>query len=121
MYYRGQEYDLVEQEGKLPVISWAANTDFVFEIKLDKYTGVESVYVVSSKGGEEKLIKAYYDADRDVFVAKGFKNYVPGTISITVNDITTINQIKAEISAIKNEKMEADYSNVEIKTKTNTL
>ena len=121
MYYRGQEYDLVEQEGKLPVISWAANTDFVFEIKLDKYTGVESVYVVSSKGGEEKLIKAYYDADRDVFVAKGFKNYVPGTISITVNDITTINQIKAEISAIKNEKMEADYSNVEIKTKTNTI
>ncbi len=113
MIYRGNEYDLLKSEGKLPVISWAYNTSFSFVVKVDKPDKVHKVIVKSTKGSEQKFLTAYYDDELDAYVATGFKNYVPGIISVVVYDESDILQLEREVSKRIEIIENADYSKVE--------
>ena len=82
MFFRGNKYDLIELNGTSPVISWASNNSYSFIIDFNHNKNLSVVQVVSTKGNEIKTINAVYDAKNDYFVANGFYNYVPGTISV---------------------------------------
>ena len=82
MYFRGNEYDLIELNGISPVISWASNNSYSFIFDFNNTKNIGVVQVVSTKGNEIKTIDAVYDTENDYFVATGFYNYVPGTITV---------------------------------------
>ena len=82
MYYRGNQYDLLNMTSKSPVISWASGSSFTFVIDFDDCRKVEVVRVVSKKGTEERVLDAVYDESEDRYIASGFTGYVPGTIYV---------------------------------------
>lgn len=82
MYYRSNEYDMMNQTGKSPIISWASGSSFTFKISFSNNDMIESVYVVSTKNGQKERIRAVFNEEKNEFVANGFKGVVPGTISI---------------------------------------
>ncbi|MBR4858139.1 MAG: leucine-rich repeat protein, partial [Clostridia bacterium] len=82
MIYRGNEYDLIANQGKLPVISWSAGSSFSFIIKVDNPDAVKAVYVVSQKAGGNNALLCEYNEDLDAYTATGFKGIVPGSFSI---------------------------------------
>ena len=81
MYYRDSEYDLLELSSKSPVISWADDTAFTFVIDFNDCSKLDEVRIVSTKANETQVLEAVYDEENDVFIASGFKNYVPGVIT----------------------------------------
>ena len=82
MYYRGNQYNLLNMGSKSPVISWANGEPFTFVMDFDDCRKVGTVQVVSAKGGEESVLEAIYDEKQDRFIATGFADYVPGTIYV---------------------------------------
>ncbi len=82
MYYRGNQYDLLNMSSKSPVISWAIGYSFTFVIDFDDCSKVDVVRVVSTKGTEERVLDAVYDEKEDRFIASGFTGYVPGIIYV---------------------------------------
>ncbi|MDE5557626.1 MAG: leucine-rich repeat protein, partial [Ruminococcus sp.] len=87
MYYRGNEYDMMQLNGKTPVISWASGNTYTFIVKFNDNQKLDSVRVVSTKGSEVETINAIYDAENDYYVATGFYDYVPGTISVEYKEV----------------------------------
>ena len=87
MHYRGNTYDLIALSNKRPIVSWSGSSAFSFVISFDDNSLVDEVYVLSTKGNEEKRIKAVYDIDNNCYVASGFDGYVPGTLSVEYSEI----------------------------------
>ena len=81
MYYNGNAYDMMGISGKGPVITWTGGL-FSFKVAFENCSIIDNLYIVSTRSNEEKTIKAIYDAKEDVFVATGFSDYMPGTISV---------------------------------------
>ena len=90
MYYYAhsqQKIDLLASEGTSLTNLILPGKEFSFDIKFENYEKIGEVYVVSSKNGETKRIKATKIDEDGCYFAEGYfedasKNYVPGTINI---------------------------------------
>lgn len=94
MYYRNSEYDLIELSGTSPIVSWAANTTFTFIIDFDDNKNMDVVKVVSTKGNEVRTITAVYDPENDYYIATGFYNYIPGTLSVEYKEYPDFSKLE---------------------------
>ena len=102
MYFRNNQYDLVKLNGTSPVISWAGGNTYSFVIKFNYNQKVDVVKVVSTKGNEVRTINAVYDPVNDYYVATGFYNYVPGTISVEFKELPDLSKMTGTEVAVEN-------------------
>ena len=94
MYYNNHSFskiDLTDITYKAkPIISFYPAYPFTFVVKLSNNEDVDNVYVVSTKNGNRKTMKASYDDKSGTWIASGYfdnKNhyYVPGVLSVEFN------------------------------------
>ena len=74
-----------------PVVSFNPAYPFTFTVKLSNSDTVDTVYIVSTKNGSSKSMKALYDKTSDTWIASGYfdgnKSYVPGVISVKIKGV----------------------------------
>ncbi len=98
MIYRGQEYDLIANQGKLPVISWTPYSSFSFIIKVDNKDAVKAVYVVNPKAGGNNALLCEYNEELDAYTATGFKGIVPSNLSVLCITENNKDEISSKLS-----------------------
>ncbi len=81
-----QEFDLMKSESLIRHVTFQPGKAYRFTVKYRNKDKISHVYVVSRRGGVSKKLEAYYDADKDAYITKGFfdndARYVPGNLSI---------------------------------------
>ena len=88
MYYNNSsKVDLTDIAYKAkPVISFNPAYPFTFSVRLSNNEDVDYVYIVSTKNGTQKSMKASYDANSGNWIATGYfddnHSYVPGVLSV---------------------------------------
>ena len=69
-----------------PVISFNPAYPFTFLVRLSNNEDVDNVYIVSTKNGTQKSMKASYDTNSGNWIATGYfdnnHSYVPGVLSV---------------------------------------
>ena len=69
-----------------PVISFNPAYPFTFSVRLSNNEDVDNVYIVSTKNGTQKSMKASYDTNSGNWIATGYfdnnHSYVPGVLSV---------------------------------------
>lgn len=104
-------------EGKRPVISINPSYPFEFEIEMSNSDNVSRLFVISQKGGEIKSIEAYWNKEKQVWIAFGYfdpnnKSYVPGTLNISVYERKpVVIDVSNGIINASDEIMESIYEN----------
>ena len=88
MYYNNSnKVDLTDIAYKAkPVISFNPAYPFTFSVRLSNNEDVDYVYIVSTKNGTQKSMKASYDTNSGNWIATGYfddnHSYVPGVLSV---------------------------------------
>ena len=88
MYYNNsKKIDLTDIAYKAkPVISFIPSCPFTFSVRLSNNEDVDNVYIVSTKNGTQKSMKASYDANSGNWIATGYfddnHSYIPGVLSV---------------------------------------
>ena len=88
MYYNNSsKVDLTDITYKAkPVISFNPAYPFTFSVRLSNNEDVDYVYIVSTKNGTQKSMKASYDTNSGNWIATGYfddnHSYVPGVLSV---------------------------------------
>ena len=112
MYYNsGSKLDLLDIACKQkPVISFNPAYPFTFTIGLSDNEAVREVYVVSTKGEEEKRIKASFDQEANLWIAEGYfggnSSYVPGVLSVEYDESGKILAVDTDVELTPFEKDE---------------
>lgn len=123
MIYKGKRYDLLANQGKLPVISWSHGS-FSFVIKVDNPSVVEAIYVVDQKNGTNNSLRCEYNTEREAFVGTGFKNQLINNVKILCISKNNKDELFANInlneisSEFKESIVPEDF---EIRVEKNTL
>ena len=124
MYYASTEYDLMNIDGKSPIITWTGGK-FTFNVSFEKNDNIKDLYIVSDKNGEIRSIKAEYDKSKNTFVATGFENYIPGKFSIkytaqnkeyiidVISDIDVNAEYEALPEGLKNANVNIDENTID--------
>ena len=78
---------------QMKYMSFSSYSPFTFKIKLSKYDGSQTLYVVSTKDGVSKKLPAVYDKRTDSYIASGYfdendHGYVPGVITLVLGNKT---------------------------------
>ncbi|MBR2047484.1 MAG: leucine-rich repeat protein [Oscillospiraceae bacterium] len=87
MYHAGQTYRMEDLQGIRPVVTFVPNEVFRFEVFFDQHESIESLFIVSTRSNQRKMLEAHWDEELGAYVAEGFfdpqdESYVPGTITI---------------------------------------
>ena len=89
MKYNGKEYDLLKDESYIAVMP-VRPIPMRYEIKMTHHEKITKIFVVSTKYGTEKYLKARWNEETQAFVAEGFFDpddhvYAPGKLSLLYN------------------------------------
>ena len=87
MRHNGYTYNLKENQDKVPVISFRPGGQFDFEVEYTNTSGNDSLYLVSSREGINKVIELKWDVKKEKYVYTGYfdqenTNYVPGKMTL---------------------------------------
>ena len=87
MEHYGQSFRMEDILGLKPVVTFNPAEEFRFTIKFDVYSGIERVFVVSTRNNVSKYLEAVWNESAQAFIAEGFfdttdPNFAPGVISI---------------------------------------
>ena len=83
MRHNGYTYNLKENQDKVPVISFRPGGQFDFEVEYMNTSGNDSLYLVSSREGINKVIELKWDVKKEKYVYTGYfdqenTSYIPG-------------------------------------------
>ena len=87
MSHNGYTYNLKENQDKVPVISFRPGGQFDFEVEYTNTSGNDSLYLVSSREGINKVIELKWDVKKEKYVYTGYfdqenTSYIPGKMSL---------------------------------------
>ena len=87
MSHNGYTYNLKENQDKVPVISFRHGGQFDFEVEYTNTSGNDSLYLVSSREGINKVIELKWDVKKEKYVYTGYfdqenTSYIPGKMSL---------------------------------------
>ena len=87
MSHNGYTYNLKEDQDKVPVISFRDGGQFDFEVEYSNTSGNDSLYLVSSREGINKVIELKWDVKKEKYVYTGYfdqenTSYIPGKMSL---------------------------------------
>jgi hypothetical protein len=89
MYHNGQSIDITadNQYAPKPIITFRPGSEFTFTADIENGSSLNRVSIISTRGTEQKEMKATYNSGTGLWVASGFfdpanHSYVPGTISL---------------------------------------
>ena len=87
MRHNGYTYNLKENQDKVPVISFRPGRQFDFEVEYTNTSGNDSLYLVSSREGINKVIELKWDVKKEKYVYTGYfdqenTSYIPGKMSL---------------------------------------
>ncbi|MBK5129760.1 leucine-rich repeat protein, partial [Streptococcus salivarius] len=87
MRHNGYTYNLKENQDKVPVISFRPGGQFDFEVEYSNTSGNDSLYLVSSREGINKVIELKWDVKKEKYVYTGYfdqenTSYIPGKMSL---------------------------------------
>ena len=87
MRHNGYTYNLKENQDKVPVISFRPGGQFDFEVEYTNTSGNDSLYLVSSREGINKVIELKWDVKKEKYVYTGYfdqenTSYIPGKMSL---------------------------------------
>ena len=87
MRHNGYTYNLKENKDKVPVISFRPGGQFDFEVEYTNTSGNDSLYLVSSREGINKVIELKWDVKKEKYVYTGYfdqenTSYIPGKMSL---------------------------------------
>ncbi|HGO8538224.1 TPA: InlB B-repeat-containing protein, partial [Streptococcus suis] len=87
MRHNGYEYNLKEHGDKAPVISFRPGGKFEFEVEYTNTSGGDSLYLISTREGMNKVIELNWDVKNEKYVYTGYfdeenTSYVPGKMSL---------------------------------------
>ncbi|MGQ7336620.1 leucine-rich repeat protein, partial [Streptococcus suis] len=87
MRHNGYEYNLKEHGDKAPVISFRPGEHFEFEVEYTNTSGGDSLYLISTREGINKVIELNWDVKNEKYVYTGYfdeenTSYVPGKMSL---------------------------------------
>ena len=90
-YNSNSEMDITDvlNQGVSPVISYNPANSLTFKITATNNESIGRMFVTSTKGSTTKYIEAFYDSDKDIWVASGYfdpenHSYVPGKLNISI-------------------------------------
>lgn len=87
IYHAGQKIALSEVKGSRPVLVFDPDYDFEYCVEIQNPELVETIFIISRRGSEERLMEAVWDEGRQAFVVGGRfdtnnTSYVPGDLSV---------------------------------------
>ena len=87
MRHNGFTYNLKEHQDKAPVIAIRIGAPFDFEVDYTNTSGNDSLYLVSSREGINKVIELKWDVKKEKYVYTGFfdqenTSYFPGKMTL---------------------------------------
>ena len=87
MRHNGYTYNLKENQDKVPVIGFIPGGQFDFEVEYTNTSGNDSLYLVSSREGINKVIELKWDVKKEKYVYTGYfdqenTSYIPGKMSL---------------------------------------
>lgn len=90
-YNSDSEMDITDvlKQGITPVISYNPASSLTFKITATHGEKIYRMFVTSTKGSATKYIEAFYDPDKDVWIASGYfdpenHSYVPGKLNVSI-------------------------------------
>lgn len=88
MEHSGQTIDLTIDDGINPIVIVDEGRPFKFTIDMENDDNIQAVSVISTRNRIRKNIFAYWDAEKEVYIAEGLfdendRSYIPGALSIT--------------------------------------
>ncbi|HFI0039044.1 TPA: leucine-rich repeat protein [Streptococcus suis] len=87
MRHNGYEYNLKEHGDKAPTMVFRPGAEFEFEANYTNTFGNDSLYLISTREGIDKVIELYYDYNENKYIFKGRfdeenQSYVPGKLRL---------------------------------------
>ncbi|MDR2088543.1 MAG: leucine-rich repeat protein [Clostridiales Family XIII bacterium] len=106
LFYDKREFDLISLNGLKPVIVFTSNNNpWMFTVNFSNPDAVREVFVCSEKANDKRRIQAFWDVEKEVFIAVGYfdfgnKSYLPGTLTVEYvrpNNIASARILDAEL------------------------
>ena len=91
MYHDKQRINLMTEDGIRQTLIFHPGYPFTFEVKFDNSEQIKKLFVQSERNGYMKRMEAFYDANKDEWLASGYfdpydKSYVPGKITLSMTE-----------------------------------